>query len=112
MNLLEGEVSADGIAVEGNTLALDERDGLRAGDRVLVGVRAENLGVSHTQLSGALPGRVRVVEPLGSHLLVTINIGSQQVKVTTPVDSPVRGDEDVWIMVKPGSVRLLQPATR
>jgi len=111
MNLLEGEVSADGVAVEGNTLALDERDGLRPGDRVLVGIRAENFGVSRSRSSGALPGRVRVVEPLGSHLLLTINIGNQQVKVTTPVDSAVRGDEDVWIMVKPGSVRLL-PATR
>ncbi len=111
MNLLNAEVSADGVSVEGHPLELNERDGLRAGDRVLVGVRAENLEVLKSSRSGALPGHVRVVEPLGSHLLVTITVGSQQLKATAPVDFSLSGDEDVWLAVKPGSLRLLRAST-
>jgi multiple sugar transport system ATP-binding protein len=111
MNLLNGEVSADGVLVEGHPLELDERDGLRPGDRVLVGVRAENLELLRSSRPGALPGRVRVVEPLGSHLLVTITVGNQQLKATAPVELKLDGAEDVWVAVKPGTVRLL-PAAR
>jgi multiple sugar transport system ATP-binding protein len=107
MNLLRGEVSAEGVSVEGHTLPADGRDGLRPGDPVLVGVRAENLEVLRSSRPGALPGHVRVVEPLGSHLLVTITLGSQQLKATAPVDLKLDSDEDVWIAVKPGSLRLL-----
>lgn len=107
MNLLNGEVSAEGVSVEGHSLEMNERDGLRPGDPVLVGVRAENLEVLRSSRAGALPGHVRVVEPLGSHLLVTITVGNQQLKATAPIDFHLDGGEDVWVAIKPGSLRIL-----
>jgi multiple sugar transport system ATP-binding protein len=108
MNLLHGEAAGKGVVVEGQTLAVDAHEGLRRGDRVLVGVRAENLEVLRAHEASALSGHVRVVEPLGSHLLLTIRLGKQQLKATTPIDFKVQADDEVWLRVKPGSVRVLE----
>jgi multiple sugar transport system ATP-binding protein len=107
MNLLHGQVSSGGVEVEGHRFELREQDGFKSGDRVLLGVRAENLEVSSERRPDAIGGRVHVVEPLGSHLLVTLALGDQHVKATTPIDFKVVLDQEVWVTIKPGSLRLL-----
>jgi multiple sugar transport system ATP-binding protein len=110
MNLLHRQVSGGGVEIEGHRFDLEQQDGFKSGDRVLVGVRAENLEVSHERRADAIGGRVHVVEPLGSHLLVTLAVGDQQLKATTPADFKLEVDQEVWMTIKPGTLRVLPEA--
>jgi multiple sugar transport system ATP-binding protein len=49
-----------------------------------------------------------VVEPLGSHLLLTASIGEQLVKVVTPVDFPAHPNRDLWLRLEPAKLRLFE----
>jgi multiple sugar transport system ATP-binding protein len=74
----------------------------------LVGIRAENILASTEPSPGALPARTQVVEPLGSHLLLTASIGEQLVKVVTPVDFPAHPNRDLWLRLEPAKLRLFE----
>jgi multiple sugar transport system ATP-binding protein len=107
MNVLRGRMGAREVDVEGHTLALGVQDGYRQGEQVAVGVRAEKIEVSHERSDGALPAEVGVVEPLGSHLLLTLTLGSQLIKVATRTDFQVKPRDQVWLRPEAGSLRLL-----
>jgi multiple sugar transport system ATP-binding protein len=110
MNVLRGRMAEREVEVEGNRLPLAEANGHRPGDEVAVGVRAENVEVSHEQTSGALPAEVSVVEPLGSHLLLTLSLGGQALKASTRTDFAVKPRDRVWLRLDPASLRLLGAA--
>ncbi|HEV7470977.1 MAG TPA: ABC transporter ATP-binding protein [Pseudonocardia sp.] len=76
-----------------------------SGDTVLAGIRAENLAASTTEVPDAMLARVRVVEPLGSQLLVTVAVGSEIVKLLTPNDFPAADDQRLWMTVADDKVR-------
>src|SRR5438132_2490070 len=80
MNVLRGRMGERAVEIEGRTLALAKQDGYASGEEVAVGVRAENIEVSRERADGTLAAEVSVVEPLGSHLLVTLTLGNQQLK--------------------------------
>jgi multiple sugar transport system ATP-binding protein len=107
MNVLRGRMGDGDVEVEGLRLAVGAEDGFRAGDEVIVGVRAENIEVSRDGGGGAVAAEVSVVEPLGSHLLLTVALGGQWLKVSTRADSQVAPGDRVWLRPEPGSVRLL-----
>jgi len=107
MNILQGRMGERAVEVEGHTLPVGVQDGFRPGDPVAVGVRAENLDVSHHPSDGSVPAEVGVVEPLGSHLLLTLALGAQWVKATTRTDFAVKPRDRVWIRPSEGSLRLL-----
>jgi len=89
------------IRVEG-----DEALGQRVGPMVL-GIRAENVQIVGSDESAALRGRVLVVEPLGSHNLVTLALGSEHLKAITRPDERLEPDQDVGLKIDPGRVRWL-----
>jgi multiple sugar transport system ATP-binding protein len=74
---------------------------------VLLGIRAENVEVRPSRSSGAVPARVLVVEPLGSHNLVTLQIGTEQLKATTRPDERLERDQDVAIVIDAARIRWL-----
>jgi len=78
------------------------------GGDTLVGIRAENIRPATEPSPGALPARVQVVEPLGSHLLVTVSIGARQLKVVAPIDFPARPERDLWLRLDPDKLRLFE----
>jgi ABC-type sugar transport system ATPase subunit len=78
------------------------------GGDTLVGIRAENIRPATEPSPGALPARVQVVEPLGSHLPVTVSIGAQQLKVVAPIDFPARPERDLWLRLDPDRLRLFE----
>jgi multiple sugar transport system ATP-binding protein len=110
MNVLRGRMGDRAVEVEGHVLKVGVQDGFRAGDQVSVGVRAERIEVSHDQGEDAVPAKVGVVEPLGSHLLLTLELGVQVLKVATRTDFRVRAYDQVWLRPEQGSLRLLPPA--
>ncbi|HXM55732.1 MAG TPA: ABC transporter ATP-binding protein [Candidatus Dormibacteraeota bacterium] len=107
MNVLHGRMGERQVEVEGHVLAVGVQDGFRPGDDVMVGVRAENIEVSHDRSEGAVPAEVGVVEPLGSHLLLTLALGAQSVKVATRTDFQVKPRDQVWLRPEQGALRLL-----
>jgi multiple sugar transport system ATP-binding protein len=107
MNVLHGRMADRAVEVEGHALPIAVRDGFEAGEPVAIGVRAENIEVSHDRRDGALPAEVGVVEPLGSHLLLTLALGGQLLKVQTRTDFAVKPRDRVWVRPEEGAVRLL-----
>ena len=80
-------------------------------DGVLVGIRAENIQASTSQPppdTPALRAETVVVEPLGSHLLLTTAVGAQLIKVITRTDFPARAGETVWLQPEPDKLRWLR----
>jgi len=107
MNVLVGRMGEHEVHVEGNRLPVAVQDGHLPGAEVAVGIRAENIEVSRNGGEDALPAEVSVVEPLGSHLLLTVALGGQLLKVSTRTDFAVKPRDRVWLRPDAGSVRLL-----
>jgi multiple sugar transport system ATP-binding protein len=74
---------------------------------VLLGIRAENIELVSTDATGALRGRVLVVEPLGSHNLVTLQMGAEQLKATTRPDHRLERDEEIGVRIDADRIRWL-----
>lgn len=117
MNFLPAQAVDGGaaVAVEGTWLALPDESarGLqRAGAaEVWLGIRAENIEPSGEPASAALPGRILVAEPLGSHILLTVRVGSALVKVNARADASFRADQEVWLKLNADKVRLFDKTT-
>jgi multiple sugar transport system ATP-binding protein len=61
--------------------------------------------------TGLLRARCLVVEPLGSHNLLTVQAGPEQLKVATHPGSRVRADDEVLLRIDPRRIRWLDPDT-
>jgi multiple sugar transport system ATP-binding protein len=90
--------------------APEELRGL-AGRRLLAGIRGENVVTAVGPVPGAVPGRVRVVEPLGSHVLVTVMIEDTEFKVLAQSDFAAPEDAELWLRPVPEKVRWFDPDT-
>ena len=90
----------------------DPPDGLteRLGRSILLGIRAENIDVvSGGSPDGLLRGRALVVEPLGSHNLVTIDVAGQLVKATTRPEVTIDRDAEVGLRLDGARLRWIDP---
>jgi multiple sugar transport system ATP-binding protein len=84
----------------------------RIGRSVLLGIRAENIDLVEAGTSnGLLRGRSVVVEPLGSHNLVTIDVAGQLVKATTRPEVTIARDAEVGLRLDWSRVRWLDPVS-
>jgi multiple sugar transport system ATP-binding protein len=77
------------------------------GKEMLLGIRPENIRTG----DGPLRGRVLVVEPLGSHALLTVMVGSESIKVVAPADTALRADEELRLAPEPHKVRWMDAAS-
>jgi len=113
MNFLPVEVSRRGgdrvaLLADAGEVRLGGADVL--GDRegaVMLGIRAENVEIVRADDATALRARVLVVEPLGSHNLVTLAVGDEQLKATTPSDERLERDQEVGVKIDPDRIRWL-----
>jgi len=83
MNLLEAEVSAQGLRVAGATLPLDpaRHQQCRAAEITEIGIRPEDIRLAQ---DGPLKGEVYVVEPMGNETLVDLRFGAQRLTFRAP----------------------------
>ena len=94
----DGRVSA--AIPDAGALALG--DAPRLGGHVgpiLLGIRAENIELVSDAAADDLRGRVLVVEPLGSHNLVTLQVGAEQLKAITRPDERLDRDTEVGVRI-------------
>ncbi|MGI8563017.1 MAG: ABC transporter ATP-binding protein [Candidatus Dormibacter sp.] len=111
MNIVRGVARDSTVAVEGVEVRLPEASNFPAAAEVTVGIRAENIEVHSEPHHGALPATVAVIEPLGSHLLLTLAAGAETIKASVRTDFPVKRGDSVWLELREGSVRLLGAVT-
>jgi multiple sugar transport system ATP-binding protein len=120
MNFLSAQLEqADGVlhaVVGGGRVALRDPTpdlAAHAGGEVVMGIRAEDVEVRRPGDAGsddsAIAARCLVVEPLGSHNLLTLAIGDAQIKATTRPDDPIGPDDDVVLDIDARRVRWLDP---
>ena len=113
MNFLTARISRrDGRAVaslgDAGEVPL-EADAPRDGEHQL-GIRAENIEIGRAADGAAVRGRVLVVEPLGSHNLVTLQVGEEQLKATTRPEEVVEVDAIVPIRIDAARIRWIADA--
>ncbi len=113
MNFLLGRVSGDRVAAGGGSFAAPSvvRAALAGDQSVRLGVRAENIDPLPAAVEDALAGQTLVVEPLGSHNLLTVQVGDERVKVNAHADSDYRPGQSVWLRLSPDKIRWMDPAT-
>jgi multiple sugar transport system ATP-binding protein len=83
MNVLAGEV-VDGMFLRPSGKVVLPAVGYRGGAKL--GFRPEHAELVEPSASGAIPGEVYVVEPLGNETLVTVEVGDALVNVRQPAD--------------------------
>jgi multiple sugar transport system ATP-binding protein len=83
--------------------------GMAGGGPVLVGIRAENIEIASPNATGdgLLRARSLVVEPLGSHTLVTVQVGNEQAKVAARPDLDLQSDQEIQLRLDVAKVRWL-----
>jgi multiple sugar transport system ATP-binding protein len=79
-------------------------------DTVLLGIRAEYIqaGPPNGATPGGLDAEALVVEPLGSHLLITAGIDDQRLKVVTRTDFAVQPGQRLHLQPEADKIRWLR----
>jgi multiple sugar transport system ATP-binding protein len=116
MNFLEAEVSPDGgtpiVRLSGGSFPLRTAVSPPVGQKLVLGIRAEAIGVEREPRDGLVRATVVVLEPLGSHNLLTVRSGKDLVKVSAPPDLFVAPESDVWLRIEPERIRWMDGETR
>jgi multiple sugar transport system ATP-binding protein len=111
MNFLDATIEGGRVRVSGGTFPLSNgTEELESRDLVL-GIRAEAITVEDEARPDSIRATVIVLEPLGSHNLLTVRSGDDMLKVATPphVFRPV--DSDVWLRLEPERIRWMDRET-
>ena len=115
MNFVAARVVANGAGptaeLSGGTLPLAEDARPLVGKDVVLGIRAESIQVQTASGGGAIRATVVVVEPLGSHNLLTVRTGEDMLKVSAPPDLFPAPDTDVWLRIAPERIRWMSAGT-
>jgi multiple sugar transport system ATP-binding protein len=82
-----------------------------AGRELVLGIRAEAIGVERQAGDGLIRATVVVLEPLGSHNLLTVRSGNDLLKVSTAPHFYVAPETDVWLRLEPGRIRWMDRAS-
>lgn len=119
MNFLDGEIRIEDGQVVVQTGGGEIYPPPKAGamlhslkeQSLLVGIRAENIETLASPADDALQATVLVVEPLGSHNLITMQVGPEQTKVNTDADFKAQPGQTVWLRLNPDKIRWIDKAS-
>jgi multiple sugar transport system ATP-binding protein len=111
MNFLRGVVQGADVSIDGQPVHAPSEVTRSGEDTVLMGIRAEYIQATHANGStgdGFFKAQTVVVEPLGSHLLITARIGEQLLKVVTRADFEVQPGQSLQLVPEMDKVRWLR----
>jgi multiple sugar transport system ATP-binding protein len=117
MNFVEAEVSGDGagsaVRLSGGSFPIPASAARPlVGRKLVLGIRAEAIGVEAEPGEGLIRATVVVVEPLGSHNLLTVQTGNDLVKVSARPTFFPPPDSEVWLRLEPERIRWMDHETR
>lgn len=102
-------LTGDGMPVA--ALKAEQVAGLQDdGPPIQVGFRSNEVRLAQEGDSGALRGRIDVIEHLGHSKIALVGIGTDQVSVSVPAHVPIRVGEEVAIAFPRDAVHLFQNA--
>jgi multiple sugar transport system ATP-binding protein len=112
MNFLAAEISANGgspvVKLSGGSFPLaDQAAGSLAGRKLTLGIRAEAIVVEPEGGDGLIEATVIVVEPLGSHNLLTVKSGDDLLKVSTPPHLFPEPNSSIWLRLEHRRIRWM-----
>ncbi len=113
MNFLAGQVTANGSGLRVKAGGVEFRlpaaveSQVRTGANMWLGIRAENIEVASAAGDQMLVGTVHVVEPLGSHNLLTVRVGDERIKVNTHADMIFQPGQSIWLRLAADKIRWL-----
>ncbi len=114
MNFMPGVLRGHdgGVAVEVGGTLIDTREpgsptGLPGPGNVLVGIRPEHIEVVPSFDGGCIPARVVVLEPIGPQNLLTVQVGDEMLKVTTPSEYRADAGQRIWLRFNSRRIRLM-----
>ncbi len=81
------------------------------GRNVVCGVRAENISVTATRSSESLAAELQVLEPLGSAVLLTVQVAGQQIKVQAPPSFRASPRSQIWLTFSEPTLRFYDSET-
>ena len=114
MNFVSAEV-VDGAQptarLSGGVLPLRGDVHALVGRRVVLGVRAESVVVATEPTDDAIRATVVVVEPLGSHNLLTVRSGDDTLKVSAGPTVFPEPESDIWLRIAPERIRWMDAET-
>ncbi|UKA64544.1 ABC transporter ATP-binding protein [Arthrobacter sp. FW306-04-A] len=113
MNFISAAVtgSGDGLRVGDQNLHAPSMLRSFANQDIVLGVRAENIGVAKDRSSGDVPATVLVVEPMGSSVLLTVDVDGQNIKVQAPPTFRTSPRHTIWLTFSPNTMRFYDGAT-
>jgi multiple sugar transport system ATP-binding protein len=115
MNFLEAQVSSNGgastVEVSGGSFEFPGDVAALAGHTLLLGIRAEAIGVETAAGEGLVRAKVIVLEPLGSHNLLTVRCGEDTLKVSINANIFPLAESDVWLRLEPARIRWMDRDT-
>ena len=115
MNFLEAKVTSSGSGsvaeVSGGSFELTGDTAALAGHELLLGIRAEAIGVETAAGDGLVRAKVVVLEPLGSYNLVTVRCGDDTLKVSIQPNIFPQPESDVWLRLEPARIRWMDRST-
>jgi multiple sugar transport system ATP-binding protein len=115
MNFLDAEVRLNGgppeVRLKGGSFTLANGTAGLAGRALVLGIRAEAIRVEQAPRDGLVRATVVVVEPLGSHNLLTVRLGDDLLKVSTQPHVFPPPDSDVWLALDPARIRWMDRET-
>ncbi len=101
MNVLDCEYDEKGtFTIDGNTFCVtDELIALLKdhGKHITVGIRPEYLEISTTKKEKSIIGKVTLVDDVAAYKIITVNIGTIQVKGRAPESMKIEEGGNVWI---------------
>jgi multiple sugar transport system ATP-binding protein len=113
MNFLTGRVAhrtgVTQVEVGGASIPLASAAGVPP--EVTIGIRPEHIAVEFAPSADTIPASVSVLEPIGSHQLLTAQVGADVIKVAVPPDFEAEPERQVWLRFDPRRVRLMDPQT-
>jgi multiple sugar transport system ATP-binding protein len=111
MNFLEATVEDGRVRVSGGEFPLPHPVPELEGRELLLGIRAETITVEDEPREDSIQATVVVLEPLGSHNLLTVSSGDDMLKVATPPNVFRPADADVWLRLEPERIRWMDRGT-
>ena len=116
MNFLEAEVERERrpavVQLSGGCSRCPARRAALAGHELLLGIRAEAIGVQTSPAEGSCAPRWSSLEPLGSHNLLTVRCGEDMLKVSTrPRSLPDRPTATSGCALEPSRIRWMDRET-